>query len=185
MFSWNIVNTQNISPRKIQDKHNKNCPKLCSSVNGRYFKSQTIPRVTDLCQSSNKLCLLDWNHPKARHIVRYFKQIWTNCSDLNYFRCSVTFVNVQLMRGLVIIRQLLIFDNVLFVRIILSFASPLSTLKPPLLIIRIINSQRNNASKWFWSKNVARCLWFLKDARGSERYIASSIAMRWNKMLAY
>ena len=95
-------------------------------------------------------------------IVRYFKQIWTNCWDLNYFRCSVTFVNVQLMRGSVIIRQLLIFDNVLFVRIILSFASPLSTLTPPLLIIRIINSQRNNASKWFWSKNVARCLWFLK-----------------------
>ena len=76
-------------------------------------------------------------------IVRYFKQIWTNCWDLNYFRCRVTFVNVQLMRGSVIIRQLLIFDNVLFVRIILPFASPLSTLTPPRLIIRIINSQRN------------------------------------------
>ena len=56
---------------------------------------------------------------------------------------------MRLIPELATIRQLLIFDNVLFVRIILPFASPLSTLAPPISHYRITNLQRNNANSDF------------------------------------
>ena len=120
--------------------------------------------------------LTDANCARLCRRPLYFKQIWTNCWDPDYFRCSVTFVNVRLMSGLATIRQLLIFDNVLFVRIILPFASPLDPWHRPSLI-RITNLQRNNAnSEWFWLERMLTCVEnemnpCLQQPSGFRRYI--------------